>query len=105
MGVSFDFNKDHLGQNFVANGVYDFKLEQGFVRVFDKFGVDKLDTGILTGQQITQLAQSVANLDKDLLNKLAILHKILIDFLLEYKPLNSRKLWQDHQRLINIHSN
>ncbi len=99
LGVSFDFDKDHLGQKFVANGVYGFKLEQGFVRVFDKF-----DTGILTGQQITQMGQSVANLDKDLLNKLAILHKMLIDFLLEYKPLNSRKLWQDHQRLVNIQS-
>lgn len=93
LGVSLDFSKDHLGQALLTDGSYQFKLEQGFVRVFDQ------DKHELTGRQIQQMGRNVAHLDSDFLDKLGYLHKMLIDFLLEYKPLNSRKLWQDYQRL------
>lgn len=111
LGVSLDFSKDHLGQALLTDGSYQFKLEQGFVRVFDqdkyqnKHQDKHQNKHNLTGRQIQQMGHNVAHLDSDFLDKLGYLHKMLIDFLLEYKPLNSRKLWQDYQRLINMHSN
>lgn len=77
LGVSIDWAYDSVGRAIDPDGFYEFVPNTGFVR--SKVG--------LLGEMI------LAMNDKSNLNTLGQIHRQLIDFLLDYKPLNSRKLW------------
>lgn len=131
LGVAVDYRADSTGRTMTATGVYVFCLEQGFVPIATishspshtttSHTTQAQLTNALTGKMIMawraflsdsylddHFLDNVAaiqsdGLSDDWLDKLGVLHKAVIDFLLEYKPLNSRKLWQAHERLLNAH--
>lgn len=84
LGVSVQFACDSLGQP-IADGYYEFRATDGFVRI-DKKQVGK---SVFFGQEIVAMQTSMG----DFVNELGVIHRLLLDFLLDYKPLNSRRLW------------
>ncbi len=62
---------------------YEFILNQGFVSVA---------RGRLLGKTILTIVQH-DGVDDVYLNGVGQIYRTLIDFLLDYRPLNSRKLW------------
>lgn len=116
LGVASDHWVDGLGQAISPDGVYVFCLEQGFVPTTKPAilptTIQPTTEQAITGQTIVKWRdflydkadENRAFLGDDELNQLGVVHKGLIDFLLEYKPLNSRKLWQDYVRLSNTKS-
>lgn len=81
LGVSIDWTADSLGQMIDERECYQFIPNQGFVKSI---------TGI-SGKMILKMADD----DFDKITIMGQIHRTLIDDLLEYKPLNSRKLWAE----------
>ncbi|MDO4450559.1 MAG: DNA repair protein RecO C-terminal domain-containing protein [Moraxella sp.] len=75
LGVSIDWQTDNLGQAIEPTTHYQFTLNQGFVKT-----------------PIGMMGEAILSPDLMLLGQI---HRQLIDFLLDYKPLNSRKLWAE----------
>lgn len=79
LGVAIDWVYDSRGRAIAPDGFYEFIPNTGFVCS---------SVGLL-GETILTIN------DERYLNILGQLHRQLIDFLLDYKPLNSRKLWAE----------
>lgn len=109
LGVSIDFACDGLGGAIIDDGYYRFVPELGFVPINSTRIHQAKDAGKRVGR--------VAYLGSDLLlmrracddeqiyveklNAFGQLQKEMIDYLLEYKPLHSRKLWQQSLGFLN----
>ena len=103
LGYSFDFEKDALGEAITSSQRYQYQLQNGFVAML---ALDKAETAI-TGEQLMvwhqalqddaifmqMMAQDFAA-TKQLVNLVGIMHRNLIDSLLNYQTLQSRELWQ-----------
>lgn len=87
LGVSIEWGMDSRGQAININDFYDFIPAQGFV---------KSEHGI-SGELILKIAHSDINNEifDDTLRILGRIHRHLIDYLLDYEPLNSRSLWAE----------
>lgn len=83
LGMSVDWVADSQGCAIEADAFYEFIPSQGFV---------KSDIGVL-GEMILKVADNVYFDEK--LSIIGQIHRMLIDYLLDYKPLNSRKLWAE----------
>ncbi|MDO4896571.1 MAG: DNA repair protein RecO C-terminal domain-containing protein [Moraxella sp.] len=81
LGVSIDWAVDSVGQMIDECKFYQFIPNQGFVKSI---------TGI-SGETILKMTDD----DFDKMTIMGQIHRTLIDDLLEYKPLNSRKLWAE----------
>ena len=88
LGVSIDWQVDSLGTAINPKLRYEFIPNQGFVIT---------PHGSFTGNTITMLANhgDVYDMADSSLNDRGRIFRILIDFLLDYRPLNSRKLWTE----------
>lgn len=95
LGVELDFDKDHLGQDIVADGYYEFIPNAGFIK--DGLSSQSLYRG--QDLQIMAVAKQNPQIYSNQLKQFCQLQRALLDFLLDYRPLNSRKLWQ--QRFVN----
>lgn len=95
LGVEPDFDKDHLGQDIVADGYYEFIPNAGFIK--DGLSSQSLYRG--QDLQIMATAKQNPQIYSNQLKQFSQLQRALLDFLLDYRPLNSRKLWQ--QRFVN----
>lgn len=109
LGVSIDFACDGLGEAIIDDDYYRFVPELGFVPINSTRIHQAKDAGKRVGR--------VAYLGSDLLlmrracddeqiyveklNAFGQLQKEMIDYLLEYKPLHSRKLWQQSLGFLN----
>lgn len=101
MGVMIDYQHDEQGRAIQANGQYEFVIERGFCPVATNALASQ--TLVMTGQALQALAQAITGkkaIDKDGLRYLGIIHRQMVDYLLGDKPLHSRQLWQDYQRLM-----
>ncbi|QRO12850.1 recombination protein O N-terminal domain-containing protein [Moraxella osloensis] len=103
LGYGFDFAKDALGDLIVPSQRYLYQLQQGFMPVLP---LDKPDMSI-TGEQLltwyqclqdeasfNQMMQQNFDLAKQLVNSISVMHRHLMDNLLNYQTLQSRELWQ-----------
>ncbi|OOR88359.1 hypothetical protein B0181_08340 [Moraxella caviae] len=112
LGVSFDFFCDYAGQPLAA-GLYRFVPDTGFVALHSERdehddGEDEraapnfhksrtYQDGVRFDGSVLPLLADEANFAQHL-TPISQLHKQMIDFLLDYKPLNSRKLWLEQKR-------
>ena len=85
LGVSIDWGADSTGRAIDPVAYYEFIPNQGFV---------SMANGKLLGKTILAIAQSDGVYDMHL-NDVGQIYRTLIDFLLDYRPLNSRKLWAE----------
>lgn len=110
LGIAFDFVYDSLGELIVANCHYRFVPESGFVPTLPAALPEHERSNCISGGQIQNMAKLVKMFDVDecwaateqavwAQADLGRLHRLQIDYLLEYRPLHSRKLWQDYHRL------
>ena len=103
LGYGFDFAKDALGDLIAPSQRYQYQLQQGFMPVLP---LDKPDMS-LTGEQLltwyqclqdeasfNQMMQQNFDLAKQLVNSISVMHRHLMDNLLNYQTLQSRELWQ-----------
>ncbi|WP_066803319.1 DNA repair protein RecO [Moraxella oblonga] len=79
LGVAIDWACDSMGRAIEPDMCYEFAPNTGFA---------PSKVGIL-GESILAIS------DDKYLNVLGQIHRQMIDFLLDYKPLNSRKLWAE----------
>lgn len=102
LGVSIDFVCDGLGGAIIHDEYYRFVPEMGFVPIRSTAIHHATDAGkrvsrvaylgadlLLMGQ-----ASDEPQIFVDKLDEFGQLQKEVMDYLLEYKPLNSRKLWR-----------
>lgn len=96
LGVSIDFLHDHAGQK-ISSGYYQFNPSEGFVRVQEDL-LSQQNSPMLwfDGDELLQMADD-KNLPK-FLDGYGKIYRQMLDFLLDYKPLNSRKLWLEYQK-------
>ncbi|MDO4699727.1 MAG: DNA repair protein RecO C-terminal domain-containing protein [Moraxella sp.] len=85
LGVSIDWGADSTGRAIDPVAYYEFVPNQGFV---------SMANGKLLGKSILAIAQNDGVYDA-YLNDVGQIYRTLIDFLLDYRPLNSRKLWAE----------
>ena len=98
LGVELDFDEDHLGQDIRADGYYKFVPNVGFVASAGT-GIVQDSTSsqsLYWGQDLQLMATAKQNpqIYGDKVKQFSQLQRTLLDFLLDYRPLNSRKLWQ-----------
>lgn len=87
LGVGLDFATDETGAGIDSQKTYRFVPTQGFVLA---------EGGDYLGVALLSLAYDKEALrNPSLLNLVGRINRSLIDHLLGYKPLHSRKLWQD----------
>lgn len=86
LGVDIVWTMDNFGQLIDKTAFYEFIPSQGFV---------KADIGIV-GQTLLDI-HAKPHLEQHL-TILGQIHRALIDFLLDYQPLNSRQLWKEQLR-------
>lgn len=90
LGVGIEWAVDSMGRAMMTHDFYEFVPTQGFV---------KSKEGIL-GESLLMIAKN-DTFD----GKLAIIgqvHRHLIDYLLDYQPLNSRKLWIEQLKYADV---
>lgn len=85
LGVSIDWRIDSTGRAIDPRACYEFIPNQGFV---------SMAHGRLLGKTMLAIAQH-DSIDDVYLNDVGQIYRTLIDFLLDYRPLNSRKLWAE----------
>lgn len=103
LGYGFDFDKDAFGDALVSSQRYQYQLQQGFVPMLamDKASVEITGEQLVSWQQclqdealFMQLMTDNFDLAKQLVNLISVIHRNLIDNLLNYQTLQSRALWQ-----------
>lgn len=102
LGVSIDFNYDSLGVPIASDKNYRFVPEVGFVpnssALINKVSDEgkKLSRLVYLGEHLLEMgqAQSNQNLYVKHLQAFSQLQRDVLDYLLGYKPLHSRKLWR-----------
>ncbi len=108
LGVAMDYQMDGDGMPIDADTVYRFVPLTGFVPdvagVADRYGQTvKLSRQRYRGDELLRMANAVGDTQAQLewMPQLSQLQKELMDALLDYKPLNSRTLWQQSIRYMN----
>ena len=108
LGVAMDYRTDGDGESIDADTVYRFVPLTGFVPdvagVADRYGqAVKLSRQRYRGDELLRMAKAVGDTQAQLewMPQLSQLQKELMDALLDYKPLNSRTLWQQSIRYMN----
>ena len=108
LGVAMDYQVDGDGVPIDADTVYRFVPLTGFVPdvagVADRYGqAVKLSRQRYRGDELLRMAKAVGDTQAQLewMPQLSQLQKELMDALLDYKPLNSRTLWQQSIRYMN----
>lgn len=108
LGVAMDYQIDGHGEPIDADTVYRFVPLTGFVPdvagVADRYGQTvKLSRLRYRGDELLMMGQAQGDADAQLewMSQLSQLQKELMDALLDYKPLNSRTLWQQSIRYMN----
>lgn len=108
LGVAMDYQVDGDGMPIDADTVYRFVPLTGFVPdvagVADRYGqAVKLSRQRYRGDELLRMAKAVGDTQAQLewMPQLSQLQKELMDALLDYKPLNSRTLWQQSIRYMN----
>lgn len=97
LGVQMAFDKDHLGKDILPEQCYKFVPNIGFIK---EEGVSS--DCLYWGRDLKQMATAYQNpniYDKKL-KEFSQLQRVLLDFLLDYQPLNSRKLWQQRMTYV-----
>lgn len=103
LGYGFDFEKDALGDSLISTQRYQYQLQQGFMPMLamDKSEIEITGKQLATWQQslqaealFTQLMTDNVDLAKQLVNSIGVIHRHLMDSLLNYQTLQSRMLWQ-----------
>ncbi|UYZ80976.1 DNA repair protein RecO [Moraxella bovis] len=90
LGVGIDWGIDETGQAIDVQSYYDFIPTRGFVSTDD--------TGT-SGAVIRAVSKTDHHQPSPTaLALLGQIHRAMIDYLLDYKPLNSRKLWAEQVR-------
>ncbi|MFC0821034.1 DNA repair protein RecO [Moraxella marmotae] len=105
LGVAIDFGNDGFGEPIVADGVYRFVPQMGFVPDSTALPADyhaaNKASPCYQGLQLQQMDLALQNLLVfDHLAEFGQIHKQLMDFLLDYRPLHSRTLWQQSMRYL-----
>lgn len=107
LGVLPELLVDSLGESLTSATFYRYVPEEGLMAVVLS-AVPRSEQGAcLLGEHLTQMASAYeawasddeAVLTTECLTAMGILHRQVMDYLLDYKPLHSRKLWQDQMRL------
>ncbi len=108
LGVAMDYQVDGDGVPINVDTVYRFVPLTGFVPdvagVADRYGQTvKLSRQRYRGDELLRMANAVGDTQAQLewMPQLSQLQKELMDALLDYKPLNSRTLWQQSIRYMN----
>ena len=97
LGVMPDLERDTQGQRIEAQGYYRFDPNQGFIR---EQGAKQCFIGevIITMRQALIQQLDAGDTDEGVtyehLGVIGQIHRQILDNLLDHKPLNSRKLWQ-----------
>lgn len=86
LGVSVDWAYDSRGQMIQTDDFYEFIPNHGFV---------KSAVGIQGEMILTILNNHQSSVDEQGLGVLGQIHRQMIDYLLDGKPLHSRKLWAE----------
>lgn len=99
LGVSIDFRSDVLGASIEPDCRYQFLPDAGFVPLSSADKANLKDQKIYAGCELIMMQNLTGDYAlMNCLHKVNDLHRSLMDYLLDYKPLNSRKLWQQSQR-------
>lgn len=110
LGVLVDFEQDFAGEPIDVDQMYRFVPEMGFVpersaKIADIKAAGKLKVSRIryVGQSLIAMGQASQNGDLYLshLHDFGQLQKEMLDYLLEYRPLHSRTLWQQSMRYQN----
>lgn len=102
LGVSIDFDYDGLGNLIESDVWYRFVPEMGFVPVVSSAINQANDSGkrvsriCYAGADLQLMAQAADDerIYQQKLTQFSQLQRDVMDYLLDYKPLHSRKLWQ-----------
>lgn len=106
LGVAIDFGQDSLGRAIIHDHSYHFIPEKGFVPIISTFthqigSLEKsMNRASYLGGDLIMMARADAD-EGIYLEKLDLfgrLQKDVMNHLLDYKPLHSRKLWQQSLR-------
>ncbi|UNU74154.1 recombination protein O N-terminal domain-containing protein [Moraxella nasovis] len=92
LGAMIDYDGDYLGETLAHNAYYQFIPNSGFTKV-DTF---KKNQSYFLGDTLKQMGKF--GIKDEFLTEFGQIHRQLLDFLLDFKPLNSRKLWQAFYR-------
>lgn len=110
LGVSFEFTQDWSGAMIDGEQMYRFVPEMGFVSDRSPMIADikaagkvKISRTRYAGKTLMQMEQiqNAAEISFACLSEFGQLQKELLDYLLEYRPLHSRTLWQQSMRYQN----
>lgn len=107
LGVAMDYRTDGDGESIDADTVYRFVPLTGFVKdaagVAERYQTVKLSRQRYRGDELLAMAKALGDADAQLtlMPQFSQLQKELMDALLDYKPLNSRTLWQQSIRYMH----
>ncbi len=119
LGYAIDYGEDSQGQSISTESYYQFVVNEGFHRVDERidervnekngmFTNPLLKGSYFLGRSLQAVEQYLHHpvsddddktiIQPEVLQDWSRLHKQMIDFLLDYKPLKSRELWQQFYR-------
>ncbi|ELA09368.1 DNA replication and repair protein RecO [Moraxella macacae 0408225] len=107
LGYAIDFSQDFLQQPINPQANYCYRLEQGFVSIVNKSQNIPNNQPLIFGKQLIdwqeyltkpnifaeRLSQNLLELS-DLLRKIGVIYRQVLDNLLNYQTIKSRELWQ-----------
>lgn len=99
LGFVISLTEDNLGTAIVADNIYRFVPDSGFLAINQsQHTIEPSGTiaNAFSGSEIQALANF--GITEATLTSFSRLYRQLIDHLLDHKPLQSRKLWQQQQR-------
>ena len=97
LGFAIALTEDSLGNSITANSIYRFAPDAGFLAINQQANEQaSAIANTFTGFEIQSMA--ALGITEATLTSFSRLYRQLIDYLLDHKPLQSRKLWQQQQR-------
>lgn len=97
LGFVIAFTQDSLGNSIMADSIYRFAPDAGFLAVNQQPNEQaNAIANAFTGSEIQAMAD--LGISEVTLTGFSRLYRHLIDHLLDHKPLQSRKLWQQQLR-------
>lgn len=97
LGFAIALTEDSLGNSIAADSIYRFAPDAGFLAINQQANEQaSAIANAFTGFEIQSMAAS--GITEATLSSFSRLYRQLIDHLLDHKPLQSRKLWQQQQR-------
>lgn len=98
-GVSLALDMDCHGRMIEPDASYFFVPEMGLVPVVGKDNLPSRSTKTkYIGADLLQMATHSEQIHAQKLTVFGHIQKAMVDYLLDYRPLNSRTLWQQSQR-------